>query len=513
MLMLDSRPGLDLDLTDFFCGIGGSSTGMQRAGWTIVLAANHSSRAIATHSANHPLTEHLCATLSEVDFRYLPRTRGLWASPICTELSPAGGRRRKGSQLDLYEEYGHVPSESFERTRATFWDVIRATEIVRYDVVIVENVVEAADWELFEIWLQGMIALGYNHQFVSVSAAHIGDDQDNPHAPQWRDRMYISFTKRGIPLPDLEPRPIAWCPTCDELVQARQWWKPTKKTKRAPGRKIGKYGPQYLYICPNEKCRHEVVEPYVLPSAAAIDWTDLGERIGDRAKPLGAATMRRIDVGLTTIGNPALVAAAGNTYEAGNYVRAWPALGSPTPAMTCDTTQALVSGEPFLSMLRRNGQNHPVNGEPAQTFSAGGYHHGLTIPPGAFISKHHGSLSYKAIDHMNKAAATEPMPSMTTKISNSLVIPYRKGAKPHRADDQAFSTMATKQAHGLLQAAVNVEDCYFRMLKPREAANAQRFEQDYILTGNQGEQQTGAGNAVACNVAQWMGQRHAAVLA
>jgi DNA (cytosine-5)-methyltransferase 1 len=102
---------------------------------------------------------------------------------------------------------------------------------------------------------------------------------------------------------------------------------------------------------------------------------------------------------------------------------------------------------------------------------------------------------------------------MTREFEIFVVIPYRKGAKPHRADDQAFSTMATKQAHGLLQAAVNVEDCYFRMLKPREAANAQRFEQDYILTGNQGEQQTGAGNAVACNVAQWMGQRHAAVLA
>jgi DNA (cytosine-5)-methyltransferase 1 len=70
--------------------------------------------------------------------------------------------------------------------------VVRATEVHRYKIVVIENVVEAASWELFDIWLAAMDKLGYNHQFISVSLAHIGDDT-NPHAPQWRDRLYIFY--------------------------------------------------------------------------------------------------------------------------------------------------------------------------------------------------------------------------------------------------------------------------------------------------------------------------------
>ena len=73
--------------TDFFCGMGGSSTGLTRAGFTVDLAANHWGRAIETHSANHPTTEHLLGDIQAVDLRYLPRTRILWASPICTEIA------------------------------------------------------------------------------------------------------------------------------------------------------------------------------------------------------------------------------------------------------------------------------------------------------------------------------------------------------------------------------------------------------------------------------------------
>lgn len=530
---------LDLDATDFFCGIGGSSTGLENAGWTIKLAANHSKRAIATHSANHPDTEHICADISNTDLRYLPKTRALWASPICTEISPAGGTRTKGSQLDMFEDYGHVPSEAFERTRATFWDVIRATEVHRYDAIMVENVVEAARWELFDIWLAGMDALGYEHQFLSVSAAHVGGE-NNPHAPQWRDRLYIVFTRHGIPKPDLQLRPIAYCFECDELVNAVQYWK-------KPGRPIGKYGKQYLYLCPNSRCKNAIVEPYVAPASVAIDWTDLGERIGDRDKPLSPATMRRIKVGLETIGDPGIVAAAGNTYEAGNYVRAYPALDAPLNVRSTTATDALVTSEPFvfatnhdsarhfnpgqqplptrsvrngealvmpepfITMLRRNARPRATTDGPLATFSTA-RHHGLTIPAGAFISKHHGGLDYKNIHHMNKPI-TEPLPGIVGKVNNSLVIPYRRGSKAHRPDRTALSTMATKQAHGLLERALRVEDCRFRMLKAREAANAQRFPRDYILTGNLGEQQLGAGNAVACNVAQWIGTRVAAALA
>lgn len=475
---------------DFFCGMGGSSTGLVGAGFEVKVAANHWTRAIETHSANHPDTEHLCADISAIDLRYLPRTDILWASPICTEVSPAGGTRKRRAQHDLFEDYGHVPTEAFERTRVTFWEVIRAAEIFRYPIVLIENVVESAQWELFDTWLAGMATLGYSHQCVSVSAAHVGGE-DNPHAPQWRDRLYIVFNRHDVPAPNVDPRPLAWCEQCGHDVRAQQWWK-------RPGRRIGKYGPQYIYVC--HEGNHGPVEPYVAPAAAAIDWTDLGTRIGDRDKALAPKTMARIRKGLEMFG-PSIVGAAGNTYDSastgrGDYYRAWPAHGSPIPAQTTDAQHGLVSppfafstahggrSEPvavdarpmpmrtaqtealeipgsFVSMLRNHGRNHAV-GEPAQTFTGGGYHHGL-------------------------------------------VIPFRRGSKPYPAKDGPLSTMATRDQHGVLHPAIDVADCHFRMLKPREAANAQAFPRQYVIHGNSGEQQMQAGNAVPVNVAHWLG--------
>lgn len=534
-----------LTSTDFFCGMGGSSTGLVRAGFEVKVAANHWDRAIETHSANHPGTEHLLGDLQAVDVRYLPKTDLLWASPICTELSPAGGRRRKGSQLDLFEEHGHVPSAAFERTRVTFWEVIRAAEVHRYPIVLIENVVEAAAWELFDVWLAGMSALGYEHQFVSVSAAHVGADW-NPHAPQWRDRLYIVFNRKSVRKPDVDPRPLAHCFSCGVNVQARQWWK-------KPGRRIGKYGAQYIYVCPEGG--HGQVEPFVLPASAAIDWTDTGTRIGDRAKPLAKATMRRIQTGLdmlqrgdfdrefvfsvnhgaeasgrhfdphtrpmptetikrgegfvmvnrtnnapmsledplapmTTGRNHGLVvAAAGNTYDAASrgedgYVRAWPADRSPLAAQTTTGQLGLVT------TLRRNGETTPADEAPLATFAASGYHHGLVMG-GAGEQKFRSDL--------------EPHRAQRASGADFLIIPYRKGSKPHRPDGHPLSAQATRSQHGVMRPAVDIDDCQFRMLKPREAANAQAFPSDYVIHGNQGEQQMQAGNAVATNVAAWLG--------
>lgn len=496
---------------DYFCGMGGSSSGLREAGFEIQVAANHWDRAIETHAANHPDTEHLCANIQEVDVRYLPAADLLWASPICTELSPAGGRkkRRDADQPSLWEEHGHVPQEALERTRVTFWEVLRYAEVHTPPIILVENVAEAADWHLLPTWLHGWTTLGYRVQIICVSAAHVGDEDGNDPAPQWRDRMYFAITRDDMAPLDVDPRPLAWCDSCAADVRAQQWWKP--KARRIHGQPVGKYGPQYLYVCPEGN--HGVVEPYVAPAAAAIDWTDLGTRIGDRAdhglRPLGANTLRRIEMGLRTIADPALVAAGGNTWDgasgaANNYLRAWPLYGSPTPAQVTAIQNGIALSAPFVTMLRRNGRAVPV-AEPAQTFSAGGFHHGLTVPPGAFISAHHDG--YAAGDTSLNKPVTVPLRTITTKGTRSLVIPYRKGAKPYPAESSALSTMATREAHGLLQAALEVDDCHFRMLTPREAANAQRFARGYVILGNQGEQQMQAGNAVPVNVAHWLGRQ------
>jgi DNA (cytosine-5)-methyltransferase 1 len=93
----------------------------------------------------------------------------------------------------------------------------------------------------------------------------------------------------------------------------------------------------------------------------------------------------------------------------------------------------------------------------------------------------------------------------------TLVIPYRKGAKPHLTD-RPISTVATREQHGLLRSAVDIEECRYRMLRPREQLRAQRFPDSYVVTGNVGEQTMQAGNAVSANVAQWLGVACAEVL-
>jgi DNA (cytosine-5)-methyltransferase 1 len=582
----------DYEFTDVFCGAGGSSSGLAAAGLKLRTAANHWKRAIETHSANFPDAEHLCVDVDHYDMRRMPSTHVLWASPICTELSPSGGRKKKrqavpkGQLILSAEEFGPIESAAYERTRATFWDVIRATEVHRYPIVIIENVVEAYSWELFDVWLSAMDKLGYHHQLISVSAAHIGDDQGNDPAPQWRDRLYVFFTRTDLKPPKIEPRPKAFCFPCGEIVHAVQSW------KRLDRPKVGKYGLQYVYRCPNIACKHSIVEPYVLPAASAIDWTDIGNRIGDKPlkdfkdkttgetvhSPLAPATMRRIRIGLEMFASPIDVAVHGQTFERDGYTRAWPVESSPltgrnasggdglacppymfatnhgdsgdaraflpdaqplpkrqtkvgegivcppfvmkhyTPrgregqmvdspetdplgAVTTYLNQSVV--QPFIGELRNHDTPRPADEAPTMTISAGGNHAYLGIP-GAFIQKHHGSVEYGPIEHMLKSPG-EPLSTVPSRVNMSLVIPYRKGrAKP--ASDPLL-TVATRTSAGIANVIdqATIDDCYFRMLKPREHGRAQRFRDSYVVLGHGGEQTMQFGNAVASNVAQWLG--------
>jgi DNA (cytosine-5)-methyltransferase 1 len=442
---------MSLTFTDIFCGAGGSSTGLVAAGYELKLAANHWARAIETHAANHVDADHLCADINNYDMRRLPKTDILWASPICTEMSPAGGRRRTRGQMALeLEEFGSVPAAAWERTRATAYDVIRATEVHRYKAVLCENVVEfAVDWELFDWWRGGMEMLGYTSQVVSASSAHIGGDNNDP-APQWRDRIYIVFTRKDIPVPDLKPTPPAWCAHCGETVHAVQTWR--------NGRRIGKYKQQYDYRCPNARCRHAIVEPYIRPAASVIDWTNLGVRIGDRPehglRPLVANTRKRIQAGLDRLGgDKPMVLTVNHGGHDGRGVRAdeWP-LASRTVKIGDAVLTPPAARDAFVVEYRRNGGSDPAHTTPLATVTAKGNHHGLVIP-------------YRDATDLT---ATIPAPQ--------------------------------------------IEDCHYRMIQPREQLYAQRFPTDYVVIGGRAEQTMQAGNAVSCNVAQWVGGRVADAL-
>ncbi|MCA1217394.1 DNA cytosine methyltransferase [Streptomyces sp. 8L] len=468
---------MSFTFTDMYAGAGGSSTGLVNAGLELKLAANHWQVAVDTHIANHPQAEHLCAEMEYYDMRRLPKTDILWASPICTEISPAGGRPRTKGQLDD-EEWKSLPDKAFQRTRATAFEVIRAVQLHRYKAVLVENVIEfATDWELFDWWLAGMVQLGYNYQIVCVSSAHIGDAFNLP-APQWRDRLYLVFTLVGIRLPDVRPTPLAFCIVCDEDVHAEQTWSKPRKDRMSG---IGKYGKQYNYTCP---FGHGIVEPYVRPASSIINWDDQGIRIGDRARhglpPLVENTMARIESGLKMFPeDPSVV----TLNHGGHDGRSFRPDRAPLPSRTAKIGEGLLippgssqyataSGDlvapPFVIELRNHGKARKIN-RPLSAVTAGGNHHGL-------------------------------------------VIPYRKGARA-KPTSEPLHALSTHDSAGLLRQAERIEDCHFRMLKWREQMNAQRFPGSYIVTGPSDAARTvQAGNAVSCNVAQWLGERVAAVL-
>lgn len=208
-------------LSDFFCGAGGSSTGaIAVPGVTVRVASNHWQLAIETHNTNHQDADHICADLSQINPSLFPTTDLGWFSPECTNHSRAKGRKRDTLQGELWGET--LPDAAAERSRATMWDVVRFTEHHQYDMVFVENVVEIADWLPFRAWLLAMESIGYDHQVVCLNSMHA--QAYGLPAAQSRDRIYVVFNRRGVPKPDFErmQRPKAYCPTCDQVVDAIQ---------------------------------------------------------------------------------------------------------------------------------------------------------------------------------------------------------------------------------------------------------------------------------------------------
>lgn len=177
---------MSITATDLFAGAGGSSEGLTQAGCRVLAAANHWPTAVRTHQANHPSTVHHLANLSETDFRIFPSTDVLWASPSCVWHARAGGRTKPPAEVErLRADAGAID-------RATAFAVIAAAEVHRYPVVIVENVREFTAWSLFDWWVAGMEALGYQYQAAVLDSHDLGEAQ---HRVRW----YGTFTL-GAPL-------------------------------------------------------------------------------------------------------------------------------------------------------------------------------------------------------------------------------------------------------------------------------------------------------------------------
>jgi DNA (cytosine-5)-methyltransferase 1 len=468
-----------LTVTDLFCGAGGSSLGAAGAGLELVMAANHWQTAIDVHQANFPDAAHDVADISQTDPRRYPRTDILLASPECTNHSQARGVSRKRQDVSLWD----APDAAAERSRATMWDVPRFAEQMRYDAVVVENVVEATKWVGWRGWHQVMADLGYRHRVLSHNSMHHG-------VAQSRDRIYVVFWRDGLN-PDLELELDAWCPRCDLVRTVRQGWK--------NGRLVGRYRQQWTWCCTT--CG-TTCEPSTEPAASIIDWSLPTPRIGDRSRPLADATRARILAGLRRFGwAPVITAGAGHVYETTPGNRARP-LTEPMSTQGTTAQHALAAPPSFIVPMRRNGHVRATS-EPTPTVTAGGNHHGLLMRNNGTT----GDLAWAT------KTTDEPAHTMTTKGHQSLLVPYngRGQAKPAT---EPLGTQPATDRWSLIDADQVVDDCGFRMLEPHEIAAAMAFPRGYIPESlTKKDRVKLAGNAVTPPSMAWITGRLAQAMA
>jgi DNA (cytosine-5)-methyltransferase 1 len=523
----------DVTVTDLFCGAGGSSIGAAAVGARLRLGLNHWKLAIETHNTNFPDADHDCTDVSQCDPRRYPSTNILIASPECTNHSLAKGKKRKGQgQPDLFVREADDPAAV--RSRATMWDVPRFAEFHDYDLVIVENVIDARHWVLWDAWLKAMDCLGYLHRCVYLNSMFC-----HP-TPQSRDRMYIVFWKRGNRAPDLEFRPRAFCGSCDADVEAVQSWK--------SGRTAGRYRRQYVFCCP--RCAGEVT-PYYFAALNAIDWTVPAERISDRARPLKERTIARIQYGLEKYGRRPLVVRTNMTSGVECRVRdagAAPMDTQPGSNITAlvapwlvdtafgqrDEKAATGAGDPMSTQTTRQTQGVAMPPSFVLTYrnyEGVGYPvRGLDAPLGTIVTSLQDRLvingaavvnlrDWRKAEHLTEPLDS-PLPTQITAPQTAIasrtpfLVSYYGNDIASSAVADPVGTVTGTDRHALVQPdeEMAVEDCYFRMLQPHEIGAGMAFPADYTVLGNKRDRVKQLGNAVTPPAMRWLMERAIASL-
>jgi|GEM_PF-374653 len=481
--------GYDLTVSDYFCGAGGSSSGLEQVpGLRVVTAVNHWRLAIDTHNLNLPHADHDTADLSEADPRRYATTDIGWFSPACTFWSQARGERcdfdSDHEQLKLGLLVGDdedpddlLAEEAKVRSRMLMRDVLKFTRYHRYKAVIVENVPDILKWVNLDSWLREFHVEGYKHKIVTLNSAFaslLGDP-----ACQLRDRVFVVFWQERYPEPNWDKwlRPAGWCPSCGDVVRAVFTAKPGRRRPMRYGRRA-----QYVYRCPKMACRQTMVHPYVLPALAAVDLSIYpGKPIGERTATSGpdkrivAATRERIRAGLARYGRPIVAEVAGHTFERRPGVRTRPvdmplttqhttaakapashpllvptggtwrddasSTGWPMPTRTARDNDAVVV-PPFLTVLR-SGRPRTVDlADPFATVVADGSGHALVNPLIVPVESRDGQRA--------RPAEGEPLRALTGRHQDALVLPLRNNGVARPVDTHTLVTVAAGGHHNAI---------------------------------------------------------------
>lgn len=137
---------------DLFSGFGGLTLGIEKAGFTTILAANHNRYKVEVHERNHPTVEHWIADLINEDVpayhsvRDLPRADLLVAGVTCTNHSQANTKKAYAQGMSLFDlddpDFEERVTRS-ERDRATANCVLHYADQHHPMMILVECTTES----------------------------------------------------------------------------------------------------------------------------------------------------------------------------------------------------------------------------------------------------------------------------------------------------------------------------------------------------------------------------------
>jgi site-specific DNA-cytosine methylase len=151
-----------MKVIDLFCGVGGASTGFERAGHDVVLAVDKDPVSLFIHQKNHPTTRHVLADLGFKDAEKfgneLKKFIGgaeyhLHCSPPCQSFSKAGKSRGKKRRVDSSYLMAWTV-KLIQYLQPTTWSVENVPPVLQHMWINHFDFFEApgVNWSLVEGW-------------------------------------------------------------------------------------------------------------------------------------------------------------------------------------------------------------------------------------------------------------------------------------------------------------------------------------------------------------------------
>jgi DNA (cytosine-5)-methyltransferase 1 len=147
---------------------------------------------------------------------------------------------------------------------------------------------------------------------------------------------------------------------------------------------------------------------------------------------------------------------------------------------------------PFITM--RRGRDHAVAGDDSlPTVTTGATHHVLVQGAAQLSMRDAAAMRVAGLE---RELMTQGGAAQQALIQNAPFLTSYYGNHQAAGIEDPVDTVNTKDRHALVKPAVDVDDCYFRMLQPHEIGAAMAFPGDYTVTGNKRDQVKQYGNAV-----------------